>query len=684
VWGLTGWLKTDEEGSSSVYSKGHPKRLGGRRLRRPMAIALTAIASVLVGLLVADIALALYMASITSQLPDAHVDPTAAMERTTVVYAADGSVLATWHGEQDRTVVAYNQLPKSLRDAVVAAEDQRFYEHHGFDVEAIARALGVNSRAGSVEQGGSTITQQVVKLLFTDGKRSLARKVKEAVMANALELRYPKSEVLALYLNTVYFGRGYYGAEAASQHYFGIGTSGLTLSQSATLAGIIRSPNRLNPVDNIELARQRRNIVLRQMVEQHYITQDQADEAKKEPLNVTPTQQAGDRAPFFVEYVKQTLLERLGPEQVYRGGMRVYTTLDPRLQQMAERSAKQLSRKDDPEVALVSIRHADGAIQAMVGGRDFSRNQYNLAVLGRRQPGSAFKPFVLATALEKGIKPSTRFSAAPYSVKVKDGVWNVQNYENKITAGNLSLRAATRYSVNAVYARLIMLIGPKSVVATAKKMGITTQLQPDPAIALGGLRTGVSPLEMASAYGTIANGGMAVAPTGIVRVVDGEGRTVLTPRAHPVRAISRSTAAVEADILHDVIAGGTANRARIGRWAAGKTGTTQSYRDAWFVGFSGDLVTSVWVGHRAGQVAMTNVHGIHVTGGSFPARIWAGYMRPAVAAVAERVSAQADADSMVTVKLCADTMLLANPRCPRVLELSFTPGDVPKKICTQH
>ncbi len=665
---------------------------GGRRSRlaRRAATALMICAGVLAVALVATFGFAFYLDQLARTLPDLRENPDNYItQRTTVVYASDGTRLAEWHGEQDRTVIELVDIPLYMRDAVVAIEDKRFYEHYGIDLEGVMRALRVNTASGEVRQGGSTITQQVVKNLFTDGKRTMARKAREALMANALEARADKGKVLELYLNTVYLGRGYYGVESASQHYFGKSADALSLAEAATLAGVIKSPTRYCPLDHPDAAKERRNLVLDQMVDQGYINKERAREAKAEPLVVKPPAEAAPVAPYFAEYVKQDLIDKLGAEKVYTGGLRVYTTLDPAMQDLAEKAVKKLSRKGDPEVALVAVRHADGSVLAMVGGRDFERNQFNLAVQGRRQPGSAFKPFVLATALQQGIRPSTRFSAAPYSVSVKDGVWNVQNYENAITGGSLSLNAATNWSVNAVYARLIMRVGPKNVVKIAKKMGITTPLEANPAIALGGLRVGVSPLEMASAYGTIANGGKAVHPSGIVRVLDDRGVMVYEPKRTATRAISRETAVQESLMLHNVVKNGTGTNARIGRWAAGKTGTTQSYRDAWFVGWSGDVSTAVWVGHRDGQVEMTDVHGIKVTGGSFPAQIWAAFMKPAGRTRSEAVTAVEDAASrkqegQVLVRVCEDSLKLANKRCPHAIDIYLDPALVPKSACTVH
>ena len=652
--------------------------------------ALVACAVSLGIVFVLALSLALYLDYVARTLPDlTEVLRTSVTQRTTIVYAADGSVLAEWHGEQDRTVVAFEEIPPQLVDAVVATEDRRFYEHHGIDAEASLRAFGLGAARNGAEQGASTITQQVVKNLFGEGKRTFFRKIREALIANALDARSDKSRLLELYLNTVYLGRGCYGVESAAKHYFGKSASVLTLSESAMLAGMIKSPSKYGPLDRPDAARVRRDYVLGQMLEQGYITQVQWRDAQREEFTLRPETPASQVAPYFVEYVKQTLIDRFGTERVYTGGLRVFTTLEPQLQASAEKAVQQLDEKDDPEVALVTVSHADGRIRALIGGRDFSANQFNLAVQGRRQPGSAFKPFVLAAALQKGVSPTAKFSSAPYSVKVKDGTWNVQNYENAFTRGKMTLNAATNWSVNGVYARLIMLVGPENVVKMAKKMGISTPLDPDPAIALGGLRIGVSPLEMASAYGTIANGGLAVPPTGIIRVLDDRGVTIYEPESAPIRALGVETAAQEARMLHNVVEKGTGEKAKIGQWAAGKTGTTQSYRDAWFVGWAGKISTAVWVGHRDGQVAMTDVHGIKVTGGSYPASIWAEFMKAVAKSVKTEsegaVVPEAAGEERVVVRICVDSGQLANPRCPQTQVQHFEPELVGEALtCAIH
>lgn len=654
---------------------------------RRIGLILKILAAVLVVFVMATLAGGAYLYRLSQTLPDLDSgregDRT---PRTSVVYASDGSVLAEWHGEQDRTVVDFDDVPPHVRNAVVAVEDERFFSHNGVDTEAILRALRVNSTSGEIRQGGSTITQQLVKILFTDGERTLTRKVREVLLAYELEARENKDDVLETYLNTVYFGNGAYGVESAARHYFGKPAASLTVPEGALLAGVIRSPSRYGPIENPAEARKRRNLVLELMRKQGYLSEEEARTASRTEVRLAPPRDVPDAAPYFVEYVKQNLIDELGADKVYGGGLRVYTTLDPGLQRAAERSARMLSGTGDPEVALAAVRHSDGAVLAMVGGRDFKKNQFNLAAQGIRQPGSAFKPFVLVAALEQGVSPQRVFSAMPYSVRVKDGIWNVQNYENSRTTGSLTLQAATNWSVNAVYARLIMEVGPKKVAAVAKRMGIVTPIDPNPAIALGGLTKGVSPLEMASAYGTLANNGLRVPPHGILKVTDDKGRRVYTPEAGAARAVSRSVAVQASLMLHDVVERGTGTEARIGKWAAGKTGTTQSYRDAWFVGWSGDVSTAVWVGYPQAQVDMTNVHGVKVTGGSFPARIWAQFMRAAISEGSKPVTPAKGGQQAqgVLVRVCEESMALANRRCPRTVEIYLAPESVPQNTCELH
>lgn len=667
---------------------GGGKSVDSPRVERILIVLAVALAVLCAGFL----GLGVYFYGLSRTLPDLRVDPRAVKPaRTSVVYAADGSLLAAWHGEQDRTVITIDQVPQSLRDAVVAIEDERFFQHQGVDIKAILRAMRANTEEGSYAQGGSTITQQVVKILFTDGERTLSRKVREALMAYELETKADKDQVLETYLNLVYFGEGSYGVESAARHYFGKPASALSVSESALLAGLIRSPSRYSPAEHPDAAAARRDVVLAKMLELGFLTPTEYKAALEEKVVYAPAPRTSQVAPYFVEYVKQSLIDELGSEAVFTGGLRVYTTLRPDLQADAEEAARAfLPAPEDPEVSVVCIDHTSGEIVAMVGGRDFASDKFNLAVQGKRQPGSAFKPFVLVTALDQGIRPTDVFSATPYTVKVTDGVWHVQNYENAAAAPSMTLAAATDWSVNAVYARLIMKVGPERVAATAKAMGITSPLDANPAIALGGLRTGVSPLEMATAYGTIASGGIRRDPIAVRRVTDDEGTVVWEPARSEVRVLQQGVAKQASRMLHDVIENGTGQAAKIGRWAAGKTGTTQAYRDAWFVGYSGDLCSAVWVGYRQAQVPMTDVHGIKVTGGSFPARIWQRFMAKAVA---EDVTSQkrlpsggngGSAQEGVAVKICTQSLLIANERCPDTVDMYLDKALVPSATCGLH
>jgi penicillin-binding protein 1A len=628
---------------------------------------------------------AAYLYSISRTLPaylDIRSDAFPA-PRTTTVYAADGSVLAEWNSGEDRHVVPIDDVAQPMQQAVVAVEDERFYEHAGVDWTAVMRAARVDVGSRTYAQGASTITQQLVKVLFTGGERTFGRKVREVLLAYQLESKADKRRVLEAYLNAVYFGHGAYGIESAARSYFGKSASALTLPESALLAAIIRSPTRYSPLTHPEQAKARRDLVLKKMREQGYITSADEVAAREHRLGLASAKPAPPVAPYFVEYVRQDLIAKLGKERVLSGGLSVQTTLDPKMQRVAERSAsKALGEPGDPDVAVVSLEPSTGHVLAMVGGRDFKKDQFNLAVQGRRQPGSAFKPFLLVTALEQGISPDRMFEATPYTVAIPGAIWRVDNYENAATVPSMSLRTATDWSVNCVFARLIMMVGPQHVVDTAHAMGITSELDANPAIALGGLRRGVSPLEMASAYGTLANQGMRVAPSGVSRVTDPAGNVLYASQPAPTRAIPPQVASTAAAMLHDVVEHGTGQAARTARWGAGKTGTTQSWRDAWFVGWSGDLVTSVWVGYADKQRPMVSVHGIRVTGGSYPALIWNAVMSRSTSA--QPVPGVVSPGDLVRVRVCTDSMQRANPRCPSTVDMYLPPRMVPTQICTRH
>ncbi len=656
-----------------------------KRLVRVLSAASGLLAAVLVLLLL----FAGYLWHVSRSLPDLRADPGAfEVAQTSVVYAADGSVIAEWYDGEDRTVVPAGDIPEWMKQAVVAIEDRRFHEHGGVDIQSIVRALSVNSRAGEIRQGGSTITQQTVKLLFTDGERTLTRKIEEALLALSLETRADKDEVLSVYLNTVYFGRGAYGIESAAQRFFGVSAQDLTLPQSALLAGCIRSPTRYDPFVNPESALERRDLVLREMRNQGHIDPEDAAIAAAEPLGLKAESAAGPAfAPYFVEYVRRDLLTRLGSERLYRGGLHIRTTLDPAAQRAAEAAVRSvLFTPEDPEVAIAAVRWADGAVVAIVGGRDFAAEQFDLATQGRRQTGSAFKPFVLAAALEQGYSVESSWDASPFSTPVKDEIWHVENYENSITGGSYTLETATIWSINTVYARLITAVGPDKVVDVAQRMGITTPLDPDPAIALGGLTRGVSPLEMAAAFATIANGGVAIPPSGVSTVTDAEGAVIYQPERTGSRAIGEDVATALADVLGQVYTSGTGTGANFGQWGAVKTGTAQSWRDAWLVGYSGALSTAVWIGYPEAQVPMDNVRGIRVTGGSFPAQVWKGFMQAAsggtsATALAGDGAVQVPMEGYEVYEVCPESFRMAAESCPGPVEILLPLGALSGEVC---
>ncbi len=546
------------------------------------------------------------------------------------IFADDGTVLTRLYLE-NREDVPLNSIPKNVQNAFIAIEDERYYKHHGIDFYGISRALLLDIKSRKVVEGGSTITQQYVKNSTGSNDITVSRKIREAIIATQLEQKFSKQQILEAYLNTIYFGQGAYGIEAASEVFFGKKVSDLTLPEGALLAGVTKSPNGFSPYLHPQEAYQRQVTVLDHMAEQHLISKAEAEAAKTVHPQIMPLKEESVISPYFVEYVKQQLINEYGVDRVFKGGFRVYTTLNLKAQGIAERAvANELNRPSDPQAALVSIIPQNGYVIAMVGGRDFNSTKYNLAVQGKRQPGSAFKPFVLVTALKQGISPNDTFdSSSPQSIRISnsrhDKPWIVHNCEGS-GSGSMTLREATVHSVNAVYANLTVKVGPKNVVDTAHDMGVATQIEPFPAIGIGGLTIGVSPLEMASAYGTLANNGVHVKPEAIIKITDANGNIIKQAQPQSSKAIDPEIAYRAVDIMKGVIQRGTATRANIGRPAAGKTGTNGEYRDAWFVGFTPNLVTSVWMGYPEAQISMYNVHGSRGFGGIIPAGIWHDFM----------------------------------------------------------
>ena len=566
--------------------------------------------------------------------------------QTTRVLAADGTLLTTFHAGEDREIVPFDAIPRVLIDAVVAVEDERFWQHSGVDPQAIVRAARTNVGSGSVLEGGSTITQQYIKNTYVGSERNLSRKLKEASLAVQFEKRHTKERILELYLNSVYFGNGSYGVQAASQEYFGLGVSQVDLPRAALLVGLIRAPSTTDPFDDPEGALRRRTLVIDRMVSAGLIPADEAEAAKGAPLELRTTPEVRRYpAPHFVEQVRHFLLtdEAFGesPEArrdlLYKGGLRIQTTLDLKLQADAEKAvALVLTRPgSDPEAAVVSIDPRDGQVKALIGGRDFFGTgpsaKFDLATQGSRPAGSAFKPFVLAAAMKEGISLGSVYRA-PSRMTLNTpggGTWVVDNYEGS-GGGSLDLVEATVKSSNTAYAQLILDVGPQKAIDTAAEMGINSPLQPYPSAVLG--TNDVTPLDMATAYATLANRGLVTQPTFVTRVTDSAGRVLYEHARSSRRVLSSALVADVVAVLQQVVQRGTGERAKIGRPVAGKTGTGQEWRDAWFVGFTPELATSVWVGFPQGQRSMVPpTTRIRVTGGSWPAEIWQLYTSAALA-----------------------------------------------------
>jgi len=620
---------------SSRLRKMRKARAGTKRMwLRAAAI----VAAGLFGLTaLAALAGAAYFADAMKGLPDPDKPGAFRIAQPTKIYSADGKLLANFFLE-NREVVKLSQISTDLANAVVAVEDERFYQHTGVDTIGIVRAAVLNLMAGNTKEGASTITQQYIRNTILADERyeiSLRRKLREAYLAEELEKRRSKKEILELYLNAVYFGDGAYGAESAARTYFGKAANQLTLAEASLLAGLPQSPIRLNPIYNMAGAKARQRVVLERMTANGYISKAQADEAADAPivLNkvVDPLQGIYD-CQFFVSYVRKQLLTQYPDSLVFKGGLKVYTTIDTRQQRKAEAAVRSvLNRPNDPEAGLCSIDPRTGYIVAMYGGKSYSKNAYNTATQGKRQPGSSFKMFVLVTALEKGIPPRRPFSASSPAIIPTRPPWKVNNAEGG-GKGAQTLAAATAHSTNVVFARLIWEIGAKDVARTAKRMGITSEVPAYPAIALGGLPRGVSPLEMASAYGVLATGGVRYEPTAITKILGPDGESIYEHKPVGTRVLTKEISWATTQLLMGVVRGGTGRRAALpGREVAGKTGTAQSYQDAWFCGYTPQLSTAVWMGYTKGAIPMRSVHGQRVFGGTFCAPIWHNFMNAALA-----------------------------------------------------
>lgn len=602
------------------------KRKSGGAVGSVFFIAITVILVVAIG---SAAILSGMVSSWLKDLPDYESEGAFDVSQPTLIYSADDVLLARLFLE-NRETITLEQMSPFLLKATVAVEDERFYTHNGVDPIGIARSA-VSILRGT-RQGGSTLTQQYIRnTILRDEARdmTLKRKVREGYLAMKLEDKYSKDEILGMYLNTVYYGEGAYGAEAASQTFFAKHASELTIAEAALLAGLPQRPSGLSPYKFPEDSLKRRDQVLRRMIANDYITQAELDTALAEPINPKRASEPEGgiyQAHYFVAQVKKDLAQQFPKSVVFGGGLKVITTLDTRMQKDAEVAVASKIGEAGPEGALVAVDPKTGEVKAVVGGRDYNKNKFNMATQAHRQAGSAFKTFTLAAAINDGMSPSVMVdSSSPAIIPVKPP-WTVSNSEGK-GRGMITLAAGTYSSVNTVFARVVYALGPDKVVSMAKLLGIKTKLKPLASITLGAQN--VTPLEMASAYATLANDGVYNEPTFIKSITGRDGKPVYEHKPNPKRVIDSEVAYATTKILQGVVSGGTATRARLGaRPVAGKTGTSQLNRDVWFVGYTPQLSTAVWVGYPQEKTIIIN--GSRAFGGTVCAPIFQQFMTKAL------------------------------------------------------
>jgi penicillin-binding protein 1A len=614
---------------------------------------------------------------------------------TTIIYDQEGQPASRLYAEENRTAISLNDLPQYIPDAIVSIEDNRFFSHYGVDIEAIGRAMVANIKGGLGAEGGSTITQQLVKNSFLTPEKTFKRKIQEAVLALQVEHHYSKTEILEFYLNRIYFGNGAYGIQTASQYYFGKNAKDLTLAESALLAGIVRSPNNYNPKQSEEVAKKRQELVLNTMVNYGKITQEEADQAKQEELQFREGSIATYNFPHFTDHVineAEEILQEQGLSKedcqalLYRGGLRIYTTLNPHVQQKMEEvfanSANFPSDQNGKQVegAMVLLENKTGEIQALVGGREHTQQRsFNRATQAVRQPGSAIKPLVVyAPALEKGY--TTALSLLDSPVTIGNNTFN--NYDHKY-AGWITMRTAVQWSKNTYAVRLLHNMGADYGLEFGKKLGITSfddSRDSNLSLALGGITYGISPLEMAGAYGAIANQGVYIEPHSILRIIDSDGKVLYEANPQKRVAMSEQTAYIMTDLLQTVVKSGTGTRARMNRPVAGKTGTTEETKDIWFMGYTPEFTGAVWMGFDQEE----NIKDGQAAGGYHPALIWRAVMQKASEGLP--VQQFTRPSGIVNKAICTKSGKLPNAFCPKedLINEVFVQGSLPNETCDLH
>jgi penicillin-binding protein 1A len=638
-------------------------------------------------IIIASILSGLFL-QILTQLPNVETISIYSPSETTEIYGADGTILAKLHREENRYVVSLDKISPLIQKAVVAIEDVRFYQHRGVDVTGVLRAAVTNITKKRVEEGGSTITQQLARNLFLTRKKSITRKIAEMVLALQIERRYTKNEILELYLNQIYWGHNAYGIESASNLYFGKHASDLTLAEASLLAGIIEGPEKFSPYKNMEGAKVRQATVLSRMVELGLISEPTANYAKMIPIALSTETPNKYRFmyPYFTSYVIHDLIDKYGEYMVYNGGLRVYTTIDTNKQRLAEEILKKFAQEEGEtynfsQAALVAIDPRTGYIKTMVGGVSFEASEFNRAWQAKRQPGSSFKAFTYTAAMELGISPGFILEDTPATYEVPadewnpEGKWEPKNFDEKYR-GKVTVREAFERSLNIPSVRLIDKIGVASVLDVAKRMGIKSPLKRALGLTLG--ISEVNLLEMTSAFGVFANGGIRVEPTAITRIEGRNGQLIYKHNITEKRALSKNICAVMVDIMQGVLLRGTGVRGNIDRPAGAKTGTTEEFKDAWFIGYVPQLVVGTWVGNDNNE-PMEGVTEVAVA-----PRIWKAFMSNVL--IDEPVIDFVRPEGLVEETICLDSGKLPNNTCPgnRIVKATFWWNDKPTEICTYH
>ncbi|HET6348142.1 MAG TPA: PBP1A family penicillin-binding protein [Candidatus Krumholzibacteria bacterium] len=623
----------------------------------------------------------------------------------TQVFGADSSVVGEFFIE-DRALVSLKDLPPYVPAAFVSVEDRKFYSHWGVDLFGIARAVVSNLRHGHRVQGGSTITQQLARNLFDMFENTLTRKIKEALLAMRIERAYSKDEILEMYLNQIYFGAGAHGIEAAAQVFFGKHAKDLTLGEATLLAGLPKNPRDYSPINHLDRSLKRRSVVIDAMVDTHKLTRAQADSLNAAPVTVRPGR-AGktEFAAYFLEEVRQYLEDKYGADRIYRDGLKVYTGLDPALQHAAEDSMeshlsriekmqgyhdtrasyeKELEKDEDPgppqylQGAVVAIDVKTGLIRALVGGRSFKHSKFDRAVQAKRQPGSAFKPFIYLAALENGYTPADILLDAPIVIDLPHGdVWKPQNY-SETYEGEVTVRHALDMSINIAAIRLLMAMGPTEAINVAHRLGIKSDLEPVYSLALG--VSEVTPLELTNAYATIAAGGMRGEPLLVRKVVDREGRVLEDNKVFREEVVDPKVNYMITSLLESVMNEGFGRRARAFGFtdpAGGKTGTTDLCTDAWFVGFTSDLAVGVWTGFDEKKTM-----GKKMTGSFVSLPTWTAVMKTEYRD--HHAPEFVEPDGIVHRVICEKSGLLATDACPKIRREVFIEGTEPTRPCDRH